>query len=196
MRRHRVLFYVRILMSVLVPGLPLTAWADGALLIKGGVVRLDDTSQYIDGQVIHIDEDSPTTFAINLEHRVRSGMAFGVEYLTQRREFTPPTLPSPGKVETQILQFLAKKYFIDHGMVHPYLGIGAGFGYTSYEYWTGPVRQSDGDGSLALQGLAGIELRIDNLSAVAEIKHYWHDKGSNAYNPGSTGLFFGLGFNW
>jgi len=46
--------------------------------------------------------------------------------------------------------------------------------------------------------LLGFELRLDNLSFLAEVKHLYHDieGGGNEYNPTATGVFVGMGFNW
>lgn len=185
----------------LVPGLlallPTVAQAGGAFLMKGGVMRLSDNTQYVDFESRNLDDTSNRTLAVNVEGRARNGMAFGAEYLTYRNEFTSATAQS-GEAKTQTMQFLAKKYFIDGGPVHPYVGVGVGFGRTNFNYISSGISYSDNDITLAIQALLGLELRFDNLSFLAEVKHLYHDVASsgNEYDPTATGLFVGMGFNW
>jgi len=83
-----------------------------------------------------------------------------------------------------------------YGPAHPYLGIGAGLGHT--EVNTVNARVGDREFTFAMQLLLGFELRFENLSHLAELKHVVHDmeSGGNEYNPTATGLFVGMGFNW
>lgn len=178
--------------------LPTLAHAGGAFLMKGGSMRLSDDRQVIDLASRNLDDTSTGTLAFNLEGRQRNGMAFGVEYLTYRHDFTSSTSQA-GEAITQSIQFLSKKYFIRGGPVHPYIGIGVGAGHTDVSYTRLSGTQfSDKEFTLAIQALVGIELRFDNLSFLAEIKHLYHDieGGGNEYDPTATGLFVGMGFNW
>jgi opacity protein-like surface antigen len=173
-----------------------TAAADGAFFIKGGVMRLQDDGQVINLTPRSLDDTSYSTLAFNWEVRKRNGVALGMEFLTYRNEFTPPAA-QPGEAKTIALQFVGKKYFIDGGAFHPYVGGGIGAGRTNVSYNNG-TSYSDEEFTLALQFLLGFELRFDNLSFVLEGKHLYHDieGGGNEYNPTATGVFAGMGLNW
>lgn len=189
--RHGLRFLVLGLLALL----PAVAQAGGALLVKGGTMRLADDTQTVDATQISLDEISRGAFAVNVEGRKRNGIALGGEYLTYRHDFSYPVSQS-GEARTQMLQFLAKKYFIQDGPLHPYLGIGLGLGFTDVSSNSGVV--SDLGLGFAMQVLLGLEVRFDNLSFLAEVKHLYYDidGGGNDYNPTAIGVFAGMGFNW
>ncbi len=193
MQSSRRWYWLSFLVSGLLAVLPAVAQAGGAFLIKGGAMRLTDNTQTLDFALRNLDDISNNTLAFNIEGRLRNGMAFGAEYSIYHHDFTPPAAQA-GLAKTQSLQFLAKKYFIEGGPVHPYIGAGVGVGQTDVSY-TG---FSDKEYTLAIQALVGLELRFDNLSFLAEVKHLYHDieGGGNEYNPTATGVFVGMGFNW
>lgn len=191
---------LRISLRTLVPLfalLPVLAQAGGAFLVKGGTMRLSDDRQTLDLANRELEENSNGTIAFNIEARKRNGVALGFEYINYRHDFTSPAGES-GEARTQTAQFLGKKYFIQGGPVHPYLGIGIGAGKTNVDYTGVGGPFTDQEFTLALQALLGLELRFDNLSFLAEVKHMYHDieSGGNEYDPTATGLFVGMGFNW
>lgn len=190
-------YYLRFLAIGILALLPALAQAGGAFLMKGGSMRLVDNTQTFDFGSRILDDTSNRTLAINVEGRARNGMAFGAEYLTYSHDFTS-TPAQAGDAKTQTMQFLAKKYFIDGGPVHPYVGVGIGVGRTNINYAGTGSFFSDNNFAFALQALIGLELRFDNLSFLAEVKHMYHDVSSsgNEYDPTATGLFIGAGFNW
>lgn len=189
---------LRFLIPAVLALLPVMAHAGGAFLVKGGILRLADDRQVLDLQSRELDENSNATLAFNVEARKRNGVGLGFEYLSYRHDFSSPAAES-GEARTQVAQFLGKKYFIDGGPVHPYIGFGVGAGKTNVAYVrSNGTRFSDEEFTLALQALLGLELRFDNISVVAEVKHLYHDieGGGNEYDPTATGLFVGMGFNW
>ncbi len=173
--------------------LPATAAAGGAIFLKGGAMRLQDDGQMLDLAQRSLDEISQSTLAFSWEARKKNGVALGMEFLTYRNEFTPPAA-QPGEAKTIALQFVGKKYFIDGGVFHPYVGAGVGVGRTNVSY----AGFSDEEYTLAIQILLGFELRFDNLSFILEGKHLYHDieSGGNEYDPTATGVFAGMGINW
>ena len=177
--------------------LPVLAQAGGAFVVKGGTMRLSDDRQILDLANRELEENSNGTIAFNIEARKRNGVALGFEYINYRNDFTSP-LGESGEARTQTAQFLGKKYFIDGGPVHPYIGIGIGAGKTNVDHTGAGPAFTDQEFTLALQALVGLELRFDNLSFLAEVKHLYHDieSGGNEYDPTATGLFVGMGFNW
>ncbi|HJX18153.1 MAG TPA: hypothetical protein VJ437_08150 [Acidiferrobacterales bacterium] len=190
-------FAPALLLSAVLVLLPGAAAAGGALFIKGGALRLQDDGQMIDLQQRNLDDTSHSTLAFGWEVRKKSGVALGMEFLTYRNEFTLPAA-EPGEAKTVALQFVGKKYFIDGGVFHPYVGGGIGGGRTNVSYISGGTEYSDEEYTLAMQFLLGFELRFDNLSFVLEGKHLYHDieSGGNEYDPTATGIFAGMGINW
>jgi len=184
---------IALLLSATLVMLPGAAAAGGAVLFKGGAMRLQDDNQVIDLQPRSLDDISHGTFAFSWEARKKSGVALGMEFLTYRNDFSPPAAQT-GEAKTTVLQFVGKKYFIDGGAFHPYVGAGIGAGRTNVSY----PSFSDEEYTLAMQVVLGFELRFDNLSFVLEGKHLYHDieGGGNEYNPTATGLFAGMGLNW
>lgn len=190
--RFRTLRFLILGILTVLPGM---AQAGGAVLVKGGAMSLTDDSQIVDIAPLNLDQNSSRAFAFNIEGRMNNGVALGAEYLSYHHQFTLPSLDS-GRAETEVIQFLAKKYFFQGGPAHPYIGIGLGVGHTDVNTVSAVVR--DNEFTFAAQLLLGFELRLNNLTFLAEIKHMVHDieSGGNEYNPTATGLFFGMGFNW
>lgn len=185
-----------LLFSAALSMLPGIATAGGALFIKGGALRLQDDGQVIDGEVRNFDSTTYKTIGIGWEARLRNGLAFSIEYLTYSNEFTPPTSPSHGDAKTHALQFGAKKYFIEGGVFHPYIGAGIGAGRTKIDYLSSGKSITEEDVAIILHAALGMELRFDNLSFVLEAKHLYFDTEINQYDPTATGLLVGMGFNW
>lgn len=175
----------------LVAAWPMLAQAETSFSLKGGAVSLWDDTQTINTTPRNFDGTSHSTFAISWEHRRRNGAAFGMEYLSYRNDFTPPASPDTGLARTQVLQFVARKYFDRAPIVHPFFGMGIGTSQTTVSYDT-PSSYTKYDWNLALQLNGGIEFRIDqNFAFSAEVKGLFFDVDSNHYNPSSTGLFLG-----
>lgn len=189
---------VTLLFSAALPMLPGTAAAGGAVFIKGGVMRLQDDTQIIDTLLRNLDDTSYKTIGIGWEARKQRGLAFSIEYLNYRNEFTPPASPSPGEARAHVLQFGAKKYFIDSGAFHPYFGAGVGIGRTNISYPSGGQSITEEDIAVVLHAALGMELRVDNLSFTLEAKHIYFDleSSTNQYDPTATGVLLGVGFSW
>lgn len=173
-----------------------TAAAGGAFYIKGGAMRLQNDGQVIDAQLRNFDDTSNKSIGMGWEARKKNGLAFSIEYLNYRNEFTPPASPSNGEARTDVLQFGGKKYFIDGGIFHPYFGAGIGPGRTNVSYTNGGISITEEDFALVLHAALGMELRFDNLSFMLEAKHNYFNVGSNQYDPTATGVLAGVGFNW
>jgi len=186
-----------IMTTLLAASMAQPAAADGAVLVKGGAVFLSDDIQLIDNVLGSIDESSTRTFAASFEHRNRRGMAFGIEYTSYRHDYTTVVTAEDGDTRTQVLQFIARKYFFQRSPVRPFIGLGVGGGYTHAEFRQGGIVREDDIGSFVLQGALGAEFRIENLSLMLEVKRFWHEPGSSDdYNATATGVFGGVGFNW
>lgn len=167
------------------------AQAETGFTLKGGVMNLWDDTQTINGNPEKLDDPSKRTFAVGWEHRRRNGAAFGMEYLNYRNEFTPPGATSAGLAKAEVLQFIARKYFLRAPVVHPFLGIGIGTSHTTVSYDT-PTAYTKYDWTLALQINGGVEFRLDqNFSTLVEIKTLYSDVDSVHYDPSATGVFIG-----
>jgi len=171
--------------------------ADGAVMVKGGVVKLADDTQIVDGYNTVHDDTSNRTFSVSFEHRSRrNGMGFGVEYSNYQHDFTN-SLGDNGETETHILQFVARKYFFYKSLVRPFVGLGVGWGVTHAEYRQSGFTYDDYTGAFVLQANGGVEFKIDNFSLMIEAKRFWHEPGSsNDYNATATAVLGGIGFNW
>lgn len=187
----------RIILMLLLAAAPLTGQADGAVFIKGGIARLSDTTQVIDGRARTLEEDEGI-YGISVEHRTRRGISFGFEFLREQHDFTTPGLNQPGNAETTMLQFQAKNYFrSDKDIVRPFIGIGIGGSYSQIDYTDNLSSSYDDEAfGLVLQALGGVEWRLKNISVLAEVKYLWHDTDSGDYDPSALGVLVGFGFNW
>lgn len=167
------------------------ARAETGFTLKGGAMNLWDNTQTLDGTARAIDDTSQRTFAIGVEHRRRNGAAFGMEYLNYRNAFTPPAGADTGLAKTEVLQFIARKYFLREPVVHPFLGLGIGTSRTTVSFDT-PTAYTKYDWTLALQLNGGVEFLLDeNFSASVEIKTLYSDVDNVHYDPSATGIFFG-----
>jgi opacity protein-like surface antigen len=186
----------RLLIALLFALAPGIASAGGAFLAKGGLVRLADDTQSLDAsQLRTFDETSQSTLGLSIEARKRDGVTFGAEFLTFRHDFTPP-IADPGEGRVWVMQFMGKKYFIDQGPFHPFIGAGLGPARVRYSYNNAGTKYSDDDIVLTLNATVGLELRFDNLSFMLEARNMYFDTESGKYDPSGVAVLAGFGFNW
>lgn len=139
--------------------------ADFAMIVKSGTVQLWDEEQRLDLAERRFDNNSHRTLAVAWEVRNAKEVALGMEYLTYRHDFSPPV---NGHTKTQAWMFNAKKYFSPNQLLHPYAGIGLGWGHAKYDDGRGNI---DRDVNVAMQATAGVEFRIgDNFGFYTELK--------------------------
>ena len=183
---------------------PNAAAVGGAIFIKGGSMRLLDDSQAFDTARhipvnVSLDENSYKAIGVAWELRFRRGWAVGAEYLGYDHRFTPSASPSArGSALTDAFMVTAKKYFINRGIFHPYVGGGIGLAHTDVSNNRNGGTIDDLNFSVLLHATLGMELRIDNLSLIMEVKHI-NPAVSDVeveYNPTATGVLLGVGFNW
>ena len=138
---------------------------DFAIIVKSGTVKLWNDGQRLDLVERNFDNNSKHTLALAWEIRTSRDLALGMEYFTFRHGFTPPTT---GYTKTQVVQFTVKKYFSPNRILHPYAGIGLGWGHAKYDDGVGNI---DRDVNLAIQVDTGVEFRIgDNFGIYTEVK--------------------------
>ncbi len=196
MRLSAALSAPRLLITLLFALAPGLASAGGAFLMKGGTVRLADDTQTLDGSLLRtFDEASQSTLGLSIEARKRNGVTFGAEFLTFRHDFTPP-IADPGEGRVWAVQFMGKKYFIDNGPFHPFIGAGLGPARVRYSYNNAGIKYSDDDIVLALNATIGFEFRFDNLSFMLEARNLYFDTESGKYDPSGVAVLAGFGFNW
>lgn len=164
--------------------------ADFAMIVKSGTLKLWDDDQRLDQADRHFDDDSRRTLAVAWEIRNAREVALGMEYMTFKHEFSPP---GDGHTKTQLWLFNAKKYFSPNRVVHPFAGIGLGWGHARYDDGVGNV---DRDVNVALQATAGVEFRIgDNFGFYTEVKGVasgTDGEDENEFDFSGTGLLAGI----
>jgi len=188
----------------LLPGSAAASGVGGAIFVKGGAMRLQDSGQAIETPAfipvnVNFDDGSNKTTGIGWEIRLRKGWAVGTEYLHYENRFTQTSLPSArGIAKTDAFMVSAKKYFFDSGSLHPYIGGGFGIGFSDISNNRSGGQINDYIGHFLLHAMFGIELRVDHLSILLEAKTlYLDDQSSHAtYNPNASGVLLGVGFNW
>jgi len=166
--------------------------ADFAVIVKSGTVSLWDTDQLLDSADRDFNRYSHRTLALNWEIRTNKEVALGMEYLTFRHDFTPS---DKGTTKTEIVQFTVKKYFSPAPVLHPYFGLGLGWGYGKFDDGVGNV---DRDYNAALSLSTGIEFRIgENVGLYTEVKGLVSgadNQDDNEFNCSGTGYFAGVSF--
>ncbi len=164
--------------------------ADFAVIVKSGTVQLWDEDQRLDMVERHFDNHSQRTLAVAWEIRNAKELALGMEYFTFRHGFSPP---STGHTKTQVVQFTVKKYFSPNHILHPYGGIGLGWGHAKYDDGQGNI---DRDVNFAMQASAGIEFRIgDNFGLYTEVKGLasgTDGEDENEFDFSGTGFLAGI----
>jgi opacity protein-like surface antigen len=187
-RRLSLHLLVLICLTTLSAGLARAA--DFAIIIKSGTVSLWDNDQRLDMVERHFDNHSQSTLAVAWEIRTAKELALGMEYFTFRHDFSPP---STGRTKTQVAQFTVKKYFSPNRILHPYAGIGLGWGHAKYDDGQGNI---DRDINFAMQASAGIEFRIgDNFGLYTEVKGLasgTDGEDENEFDFSGTGFLAGI----
>ena len=164
--------------------------ADFAMIVKSGSLALWDQDQRLDLVDRQFENHSQRTLAVAWEVRNTKEVALGMEYFTFRHEFSPPVT---GRVKTQVLQFTVKKYFSPVRVLHPYAGVGFGWGHAKYDDGEGNI---DRDLNFAMQASAGIEFRIgDNFGIYTEVKGLasgTDGEDENEFDFSGTGFLAGI----
>ena len=135
------------------------------MMLKSGVARVADDTQDLDGEIRTFDEDSKKTLAVAWEVRNSRNVGFGMEYITFEHDFTAPI--NSGYTKTQLYMFSARKYFAADSMIHPFGGIGLGWGYTKFNRGV----DIDRDWNPVLQIVGGLEIQFaKELGIFIEVK--------------------------
>lgn len=178
----------------------------GAIFIKGGAMRLQKDTQVFDESplptLITVDLDDVSYKTINLgwEIRFRHGWSVGTEYLGYRHRFAPPASPfAQGTAVTKTLMVSGRKYFLDSGHFHPYVGGGIGIGETDISNNRNGGSIDRLDTALFLHAVLGVELRVNNMGLMLEARHLSFNRDNShdvEYDPSATGVLLGVGLNW
>jgi len=190
---------------VALPGIAIAgnAVTGGAIYIKGGSVQVQDKAQVFSNparSLIDVDLNTMSSRVLNVgwELRLRQGWAVGTEYLAYDNRFTPQGSTLLGTAETRAVMVTGKKYFLTDDRLRPYIGggIGSGFTYVSNTRAGGIV--DDNNFHFLLHALLGMEWRIENLSILLEVRTLQYGVAHNKadYDPSSTSVLLGAGFNW
>lgn len=174
----------------------------GAVTIKGGAIRLDHDNQVFPASTgastaVHLEDTSFRTIGIGWEVRFRRGWAVGMEYLRYEHQFAPLATPAAGGMaKTTVAMVSPKKYFLDNGNWHPYVGGGIGIGSVGYNNRSNGGLNNDSHVGLVLHALLGVELRIDRMSFLLEAKTMSFPSRNLGYDASATGVLFGMGYHW
>jgi len=166
--------------------------AEFAIILKSGATFLSDDTQRLDGEVRNFDDTSEKTLGLAWEIRNSRNVGMGMEYMSFEHNFDSPS--SDGYARTQLYLFSAKKYFAAESMVHPFLGVGLGWGYSKF-LRTGDI---DRDWNTALQISTGIEIRpADEFGIYIEAKGLASNtdgERENEFDFSGGGLLAGVSF--
>lgn len=164
--------------------------ADFAMIVKSGTVQLWDDDQHLDRVDRHFDDNSRRTLALAWEVRNAKEVGLGMEYMTFQHDFAPSV---NGHTKTQVWMFNAKKYFSPNRVLHPFVGIGLGWGHAKYNDGQGNV---DRDVNVALQATTGVEFRIgENFGFYTEVKGLASNTDGaedNEFDFSGTGFMAGI----
>lgn len=164
--------------------------ADFAMIVKSGTVQLWDDDQWLNAAERHFDDNSRRTLALAWEVRNAKEVALGMEYMTFRHDFSSSAKAS---TKTQAWMFNAKKYFSPNRVLHPFVGIGLGWGHAKYDDGQGDV---DRDVNVALQATTGVEFRIgENFGFYTEVKGLasgTDGEEENQFDFSGTGFMAGI----
>lgn len=194
----------RLLLAVTI-ALPSSVFAaGGAIFIKGGSMFLQDDNQLFDTLThipvsVNLNNKSYRAIDVSWEIRFGRGWAIGTEYLGYDHRFTPIATPAArGIALTDAFMVSAKRYFLNSGKFHPYLGTGVGLGITNISNNRDGGTIDDTNASIFVHAMLGVELRVDNLSFLLEAKTLFFDNSTNnvEYDPTARGILLGAGFNW
>ena len=137
------------------------------LLLKSGTYTMSDTNQDHFGVPVFFDEDSSGIFGVDFMFLNLAGMKMGVEIYQFENDFFESG--GFGTASTMMTFFNVRKYFLD-GMIQPYVGAGAGFGFSNFD--SSGFRLSGSAFGINAQFLLGLELQfVDNFGIFLEYKN-------------------------
>lgn len=172
------------------------SYADNtALILKTGSFSLADDTQSSAGLPLTFDENASGIFGAELEWRMASGAAFGVELLRYNNDWRSG-IGTSGDLDTTAFMFNGKKYFVnDRDPIRPYIGAGIGFASVDFH---GPGGSASGD-DLALQAMAGIDFRFNQVGLYTEVKYLSsrpEDDFGDDIDVSGIGVFGGVSVNF
>jgi len=164
------------------------------LILKVGSFQLANASQQIvvpglSGSTRNFSS-AGMAYGLEGEWRMQNGFAFGMEVFGYSQDWTTTGFAESGNMSVTNVFFNAKKYFRPGTTVQPYIGAGIGAASTSFG---GDITGSAG--GAAIQGMAGIAFRWQNVGLYTEFKYESakvEDAAGVSVNVSGTGLFAGL----
>jgi len=191
-----------LLFSTALALLPGSAMAAGAVFIKGGAMNLEKDEQVFRTNTsgtdnVALDDISRQTLGLGWEIRFRHGWAVGIEYLRYVHRFTSSATPAArGEAVTVAGLVTAKKYFFDNGKFHPYVGGGFGLGGSDANNLDYGGLVDESSSSPILHAVLGMELRVDHLSYMLEVRTLAHESRHLGFEASATGVLLGVGYIW
>ena len=191
-----------LLFSTALAMLPGSAVAGGAGYFNGGAMNLEKDEQRFRTNTtgtddVTLDDISRQSLGLGWEIRFRHGWAVGIEYLCYVHRFTSSATPAArGEAVTDAGLVTAKKYFLDNGKFHPYVGGGFGFGDSDVYNTRSGGLVDELDSSPILHAVLGMELRVDYLSFMLEARTLAFESRHLGFEASATGVLLGVGYIW
>ncbi len=158
-----------------------------ALMLKGGSLGPVDRLQTIAGLALAFDDKS-SVFDGELQWRMSSGLAFGVELLSISTGYQAEGLS--GEADTVVVLGGVKKYFRPASIMRPY--VGAGLGSVGIDF-SGPIIGNSF--GLALHAVGGVEFLWERVGLCIEAGYLSADTEDDAgqkADMSGRGIFAGL----
>jgi opacity protein-like surface antigen len=159
-----------------------------ALIASGGTFKMANGNQVLAGLASTFDTTSNSVFDVEAEWRSKAGIAMGAEVFHYKNDLVATGIPS-GRQEVVVALVNGKYYFRVANWFYPFLG--AGVGYTNATYGNGFTGKTKG---LAYQGLAGMELRFEQIGFQVQYKYLASTTGDtgNEVKVGGRGILAGV----
>lgn len=185
----RKLLPALIFISVISGGTPAIAENKNIFSFKTGSFTINNGSQTLGISPFEFETGSEDIFAFEYERLLRNNFSIGAGFLTYENDIISGSSTSSTATSIHVMA-TGKKYFEVTKNLLPYLGIGIGTATATI----------DGAGvGMALQGIAGIKLKLNRMSILVEYRSLSadvEDIDEAELDVSGTGVFGGISFNF
>lgn len=160
------------------------------MIAKTGSFKLASPNQTVGGLAGTYSKSKPVA-SVEAEMRHLEGVAWGVELLYYKNDFTPDGTSLKGEQTVISTYFNGKYYFEATSWLYPFVGAGLGYAGASFGGdYTGKV------GGFAYQAMAGTDIRLtDTFGLYLEYKYLratGQDSTGQTIKLGGSGILAGL----
>ena len=160
---------------------------DFALIAKAGTFKIADGTQRVGCVASTYDTTSKSVFGVEAEWRSTTGLALGGELFQYKNDLSPGALPG---AQQRVLAVMAngKYYFRLASALYPF--VGAGIGLANATYSGSLTGHASG---LAIQGLAGMEIRFNRIGVSLQYRYLDATTGdTEEVKVGGSGILAGV----